>query len=268
MTVASGNKDQYNEMATEYTGYANLPMARLEAELIRTALGDLTGLTVLDLGGGSGTHARQAVRAGAQRVDVVDISEAMLQIGRDIEAATSANSAEESRIRWHLADVSQPLSEQQGTADIPGGGYDVAMANWVFDHALSPDDLRGMWLNIVTSLKPGGRFVGVRVHAPEPEVQSEYNPDTSKYGSKFTDTREIPGGFYCVTTLLTDPPFSFGLTPMRDSYTLANEIPKSLGMIDFAVVPDEDTEIIKADPEFWKDHLEARSFVVVTAKKA
>jgi SAM-dependent methyltransferase len=260
MTVASGSKDQYNEMATEYNGYANLSMARLEAELIRKALGDLTGLTVLDLGGGSGTHARQAVKAGARRVDVVDVSDAMLQIGRDIEAKSS----EESRIRWLLGDASQPLAEQG--VDATAGQYDVAMANWVFDHALNPDDLKGMWSNIVTSLKPGGRFVGVRVHAPD--VQSDYNPDTSKYGSKFTDTKEIPGGFYCVTTLLTDPPFSFGLTPMHDSYSLANEIPKSLGMTDFQVVSDEDTDIVKSDPEFWKDHLEARSFVVVTAKKA
>ncbi|KAK3360618.1 S-adenosyl-L-methionine-dependent methyltransferase [Lasiosphaeria hispida] len=259
LTKASGNKDQYNEMATEYNGYAGVPMARLEAELIRKALGDLTGLTVLDLGGGSGTHARQAVKAGARQVDVVDISDAMMQIGRDIEAES-----EEGRIHWHLADVSKPIAEQG--IDLPTGQYDIAMANWVFDHALNPDDLRGMWANIATSLKPGGSFVGIRVYAPV--VHTEYSTDTEKYGSRFTEIKEIPGGFKCVATLLTSPPFSFGLTPMEDSYTLANEIPKQLGMTDFKTVPDEDTKIVKEDPEFWKDHLQARSFVVMTARKA
>jgi hypothetical protein len=66
MPTASGNKDQYDEMAAEYKGYTELPMYRLEAELIRRALGDCTGLAVLDLGGGSGTHARQAIKAGAR----------------------------------------------------------------------------------------------------------------------------------------------------------------------------------------------------------
>jgi len=80
------SKTQYDTFAPKYTTYSDLAMARLEAELIRRGLGDLTGLKVLDLGGGSGSHARRAVEAGAALVDVADISEAMLQEGRDIEA--------------------------------------------------------------------------------------------------------------------------------------------------------------------------------------
>jgi hypothetical protein len=36
------------------------------------ALGDCTGLSVLDLGGGNGVRARHAVNLGAIAVDVVD----------------------------------------------------------------------------------------------------------------------------------------------------------------------------------------------------
>lgn len=259
MTTASGNKDQYDEMATEYKGYAELPMARLEAELIRKALGDCTGLTVLDLGGGSGAHARQAIAAGASRVDVVDISDAMMQIGRDIEAESS-----ESRIRWLLADASKPVAEQG--VDVPAGQYDVAMANWVFDHAHNPDDLRGMWANIVASLKPGGRFVGIRLHVAGGSTEPIGDP--SKYGYSLTELQEIPGGLGCVATLLTTPPFSFGLTVMEDSFTLANKIPKELGMTNFEVFPYSDAEVIKEDPGFWKDYLESPTFLVLTANKA
>ncbi|KAK3362194.1 hypothetical protein B0T24DRAFT_724223 [Lasiosphaeria ovina] len=149
MTVASDNKGQYNEMATEYNGYAKLPMAQVEAELIRKALG-----------GGSGSHARQAVKAGARCVDVVDISDSMLQIGRDIEAQSS----EESRICWLLADVSMPLADQG--IDVPAGQSHIRSVWWI--------------------------------------------------------------------------------------------LRSSLG----------DAEIVKEDPGFWKDYLEARSFVVVTARKA
>jgi len=259
MPTASGNKDQYNEMAAEYNDYAKLPMARLEAELIRRALGDCTGLTVLDLGGGSGVHARQAVKAGARRVDVVDISDAMLQIGRDIEAQSS----DESRIRWLLADASKPLAEQG--IDAPVGEYDVAMANWVFDHAHNPEDLGGMWTNIATTLKPGGRFIGIRIHIGQPTGSTEV---ATKYGCSLTEFKDIPGGIGCTATLLTSPPFSFGATLMEDSYTLANEVPKRLGMVDFEVVPYADASVIGEDPDFWQDYVDAPFFLVLTAKKA
>ncbi|GAB1315613.1 S-adenosyl-L-methionine-dependent methyltransferase [Madurella fahalii] len=259
MTTASGNKDQYNEMATEYDSYAELPIARLEAELIRTALGDCTGLAVLDLGGGSGTHARQAIKAGAHHVDVVDISDAMMQIGKDIEAKSS----EESKIRWLLADATKPMADQG--VDISAGQYDIAMANWVFDHAHNPDELKGMWDNIAKSLKPGGRFIGIRVIAPG--IHEEYNIKTGKYGCLFADIKDIPGGFECTTTLLTEPPFSFGLTPMEDSYKMINDIPRQLGFTDFICIPDADSDVVKKDPQFWKEHLDNPMFAVVTAKK-
>lgn len=162
MTVASRKKTQYEEMAIEYNGYEDLPVARLEAELIGKALGDCTGLAVLDLGGGSGVYARQAVRAGAQQVDVVDISESMMRIGREIEDKTPGKS----RIRWLLGDISKPLADQ-GVDTLPRGQYDITMANWVFDHAHTIDDLKGMWENIAMSLKPGGKFIGVRAIARE-----------------------------------------------------------------------------------------------------
>jgi SAM-dependent methyltransferase len=50
-------------------------------------LGDCTGLKVLDVGGGSGLHARKAIDAGATVVDVVDISPEMMRAGQEIETS-------------------------------------------------------------------------------------------------------------------------------------------------------------------------------------
>jgi toxoflavin synthase len=261
MTTASGKKDQYDEMAIEYNGYEELPVARLEAELIRTALGDCTGYTGLDLGGGSGTYARQAILAGALQIDVVDISDAMMQIGKDIEAISS----DESRIRWLLADITKPLADQ-GVDVLPPGQYDIAMANWVFDHAHTVDDLRGMWTNIATSLKPGGKFIGVRAIAPG--ILAEHNIKTGKYGCLRADIKPIPGGLECKAILLTDPPFSVGVTLMEDSYKLIDDIPRRLGMIDFKTVPDAESDVVKEDLEFWQEHLSEPCFAVVTATRA
>jgi len=257
--AATGEKKQYDDVATEYKSYDDLPMARLEAELIRTALGDCTGLAVLDLGGGSGTHARQAVKAGARLVDVADISEAMMQIGKDIASLTD----EPNHIRWHVADASRPLVDQDVHL-LPPAQYDLVMANWVFDHAHTEHDLRGMWRNIATHLKPGGRFVGIRVIAPGIWAA---HVETGKYGAAYEDIAPISGGVRCKVIFRTDPPFSFGGTMMHDSYAMVNAIPAELGMADFKMIPAEDAQVVKEDLAFWKEHLAEPLFAVVTAIK-
>ena len=259
-------KTQYDGVATDYKSYDDLPMAKLEHELIRTALGDCTGLKILDLGGGSGTHARQALNAGASLVDVADISEAMMQIGKDIEASSaSSHPPGRGELRWFAADAGKPLAEQ-GAGVLPAGSYDVVMANWVFDHAHTIDDLKGMWSNIVSSLKPGGRFVGIRV--TKEGIWADYVLKTGKYGCRYEDVAEIPGGVECKVFLLTDPPFTFGGTMMEDSYARINAIPKEMGLKDFQTVPTEEAEIVKKDKEYWQEHLDQPLFAVMTAVKA
>jgi toxoflavin synthase len=254
------DKAQYDTVAVEYASYDELPMAKLEGELIRTALGACPGAAVLDLGGGSGTHARAALAAGASRVDVVDISDGMMGIGKEL--AEKAGVAD--KINWDVADASKPLMEQGVTILLGAGQYDIVMANWVFDHAHSFEDLTGMWANIVTALKPGGKFLGIRV--TRPGIFAEY-VSTGKYGCRYEDIQEIPGGWSMMVFLLTNPPFSFGGTVMSDSADMTNEIPKKMGMTDFKLVPTEEAEIIKKDPDFWKEHLELPLFAVVTATK-
>ena len=253
------NKTQYDGMATEYQSYDDLPMSHLEVQLIRRALGDCKGLRILDLGGGSGKHARQAVDAGAELVDVVDISDDMLQLGKDVEAKAGR---QDSPIRWLLADASKPL-EAQGVGVLPPGQYDVVMANWVFDHAHSLEDLQGMWQNIAVSLKPGGKFLGVRVvssgQPPEPVIEA--------YGLRLDEIEEIPGGMKCRVVIKTEPPFSFGATMMEDSYKMINSVPIKLGFTNFETIPAADMDVVKENPEFWKRHLEDPLFAVITADK-
>ncbi|GAB1313086.1 hypothetical protein MFIFM68171_03296 [Madurella fahalii] len=250
------DKKQYDTVATNYTAVEDLPCAKLEAELIRTALGDCTGAAVLDLGGGSGLHARRAIDAGAATVDVVDISREMLRVGQDIEARLGR----QGRIRWLEGDASRKALPRDLAGG--GGGYDVVMANWLFDHATSPEDLRAMWENVVANLKPGGRFLGVRVRS----IGAEYMKD-GKYGATFRDVEEIPGGLKYVCGCLTQPPFEFGCTSMRSTYTLEDDVRRELGLVDFEVIPPEATEVVKSDPDFWADFLKDPNLAVVVARK-
>lgn len=72
---AEYSKDQHAKQAGRYGQYEHTPNGVLEHQLHDSALGDCAGITVLDLGGGQGLRARQAIDHGAIAVDVVDCEE-------------------------------------------------------------------------------------------------------------------------------------------------------------------------------------------------
>jgi SAM-dependent methyltransferase len=129
--MATAPKTQYESVATGYASYDHLPVARLETELVTKAIGDCTGLTILDLGGGNGKYARKAIDLGAELVDVLDISPAMLALGIEIENKMDR----EGKIRWFEADATKALHR----LPLIPGGYDIVMCNWLFDHATTDE---------------------------------------------------------------------------------------------------------------------------------
>jgi SAM-dependent methyltransferase len=259
MSTATQVKDDYDRTARQYASLEYLPTGVLEAQLIAKAIGDATDLFVLDIGGGGGIHARQAVDAGAKRVDIVDLSPRMLKVAQEAEKPLERND----RIRFYEADVSKPLNhlplDQQ---------YEIVMANWVFDPAGSVEVLEGMWRNIATYLKPGGKFLGVRVANLQSDNITQINIAwTDKYGTTFKGLEAIPGGVKYKVVLLTDPAFDFEGTSMDASSSGSMELHHKYGLIDIETIPYEETEVVKADVDFWNVFLQNPFFTVVKAKK-
>ncbi|KAI3397029.1 hypothetical protein diail_11264 [Diaporthe ilicicola] len=246
---------EYNASASDYEAFTTAtPIGRLESELYLTALGDPTGHTILDLGGGTGLRARQAAERGAESVDVVDISPEMLRVG-EMEAAKAGLGH---RIRWKKADVSQPL----GHLDLRDS-YDIVQANWVFDHAENIESLERMFTNAVTYLRPGGRFICV--HNVNPESP---NLKGTKYGTSYSDIEKIPGGVKYMVTLYGNPPVKFGGASLEVLCSGSLAIHEKFGLVDAKVVPIEDLKIVKEDPGFWKDCVDEPIIQFVTALRA
>ena len=244
-------KKQYDTLAVKYDDYRSTPLGILETQLILSAIGSPKGSTVLDLGGGTGVMARKVVDAGAKLVDVVDVSPEMLNVGRQTESHLYSQ-----KIRWFEADVSKSLEH------LPLQMYDLVMANWVFDHASSVEILEGMWSNISSYLKPGGRFVGVRMGNPRtPYILSGI------YGVQVTDHVEIPGGLKYHCKLEANPPIEFEVTSMEVSYSGSTEMHRKFGFRDIEIEPFENGEILKEDPDYWKQFLEEPYLAVVKAIK-
>ncbi|KAI0596355.1 methyltransferase-like protein [Biscogniauxia sp. FL1348] len=251
-------KREYQEQARAYDNYVTqVPIGALETELFDSALGACPGATVLDLGGGTGLRARQAVRAGAVAVDVVDLSPAMLELGQAAEAQLQR----EGVIRYLQGDIAQPLG---GGLPLRADGYDIVMANWVLDHAHTPAELEAMWGNIAGHLKPGGRFLGVR--SGDPRARSVAD-GAARYGVLYKDWVDVPGGVHYRFRALTDPPIELEVSSMTASYSGSTEMHDKYGLCDVEVEPYENADMVKKDPAFWEAFLDSPSFAVVKARK-
>lgn len=245
-------KAQYNIVAQGYFDAEELPIFIVGTQLIKSALGDCSGLDVLDLGGGTGVHARLAVDAGAASVDVVDLSPGMLRVGQKEEEKLNRVS----RVRWLEGDASKPLDH------LPLRQYDLVMSNFMVDHATSPQVLENMWRNIVANLKPGGRFVGAYFGNPRsPGVLD------GKYGETCRDHEDIPGGVRYTSILHVKEPIEFVATSLEVSYSGSMEMHRKFGLVDIETEPLDNAAIVKEDPEFWKTFREDPNVVVVKARK-
>lgn len=199
--MAGIEKDQYDVLAATYNAIEKLPQSALYQEDVKRALGDCSGKTILDLGGGTGLHARNALALGAKLVDVIDISPAMLEIGKNMPGSSP-------RLRWLVGDISKPLSSQN--LALEKEGYDITMVNWTFDHAETIDELEEMWQNSATYTKLGGKLISIRMANPRATSAKD-----GKYGVSFSDIEPIAGGLKYVYTAHIDPPLSCPATTMR-----------------------------------------------------
>lgn len=137
----------YNAIAEQYRRSKLAPWRRyIEEYTFFQTLGDVTGLSILDLACGEGFYSRLVRLRGASRVVGVDLSAEMIRLAR-------ANEAE------------RPLGIEYLAADALGfrtsEPFDVVIAAYLLNYAETEDKLLGMCRTIAAALKDGGRFVTV-----------------------------------------------------------------------------------------------------------
>ena len=134
----------YDRWASIYDHEAN-PLIALEEPRVREALGDVAGLSLLDLGCGTGRHALPLASAGA-RVTAVDFSEGMLEEARRKPGAGA--------VRFLAHDLHQPLP-------FADGSFDRVVSGLVLEHLR---DLAAFFAEARRMLRPGGRAVVSAMH--------------------------------------------------------------------------------------------------------
>lgn len=137
-------RDGYDRWAAVYDDDGN-PLLALEYPVVRAAAGDVRGLSVLDLGCGTGRHTFWLAEAGAS-VTAVDFSEGMLAKARQRQGAEA--------IRFIQHDLHLPLP-------LADGSFDLVVSGLVLEHL---KELGTFFAEIRRVLKPGGRAVVSAMH--------------------------------------------------------------------------------------------------------
>jgi len=159
---------QYDTIALDYQKIsAAVPLRDAEWYSLQQRLGDLTGLSVLDLACGDGMGTRLLGRWGAARVVGVDISPQMIALARQQEEAQPLG------IEYHVADAA-------ALGRI--GEFDRVTAAYLLHYAENREQLRQMVQTVYHNLEPGQHFVASIANVlqpPRPIV------DHRKYGFAF-----------------------------------------------------------------------------------
>jgi len=159
---------QYDTIALDYQKIsAAVPLRDAEWHSLRVRLGDLTGLSVLDLACGDGMGTRLLKQWGAARVVGVDISPQMIGLAQQRE------DAEPIGISYRVADAAT-LGKI--------GEFDRVAAAYLLHYAENRDQLRRMAQTAYDNLKPGQQFVASIANILQPP-QPDF--DQRRYGFSF-----------------------------------------------------------------------------------
>jgi ubiquinone/menaquinone biosynthesis C-methylase UbiE len=121
------------------------PLQALEEPFVHDAVGNVRGLSVLDLGCGTGRHTVWLAQAGAE-VIAVDFSEGMLAQARSKPGAET--------VHFVVHDLHEPLP-------FPAGTFDLVVSGLVLEHLR---DLKQFFAEAHRVLKPAARAVISAMH--------------------------------------------------------------------------------------------------------
>jgi SAM-dependent methyltransferase len=157
IAISTEKMAQFDDYGALYTELKNRPIPIMQNRYANEALGDLSGLRVLDAACGTGFYSKMCAAKGAREVIGIDISPGMIQ-NAEKELATHQR---DGSIRYLVGDFEQAdLLQDLGLGDM-NGTFDIVMAGWLLNYASDWQRMAAMFCNISRALKPGGRFIGL-----------------------------------------------------------------------------------------------------------
>ncbi|RYP54451.1 hypothetical protein DL768_000757 [Monosporascus sp. mg162] len=140
---------------------------------------------------------------------------------------------------------------------------DLVVTNRVFNHAGTTEELEGMWQNVVTYPRSGGRFAGIRACDPRRPAFANGRRDTAWHTR--TSWRSPAAG--ASVQITHSAPVEFECASMEVSCAGSTAMHKKYGLCHVDIEHYENTEVFRSGPEFWRLFQEEPPVDVVKARK-
>ena len=168
--MTEGISDQYNPIGETFQAIA--PKLLLRESLLTPAfiaeVGDVSGLSCLDLACGDGYYTRMLKHAGAARVVGADISDKMISL------AEAKEQKDHDGIEYIASDVT----------DLAGRGeFDLVTAVFLLHYAKTKEELSAMCRAIAASTSPNGRFITINTN-PEFPIREDHKYSFSRVAAE------------------------------------------------------------------------------------
>lgn len=184
----------YDKMTDTHPQHRNVYMFN-----VFRALGDLSGLRVLDMPCGEGKYTCEMFARGAGHVTSVDICDTMLSLSRDRVAELGKSDC------WSSVqgDVTVPLDALGSEV------FDRQLANFLFEYSPTQEALENTARNLFRSMKPGG--ILACAYVPGAKGKDDIAKVREAVGIEATVlTPDIkPGDAVTVTYHRMNPPFTY-----------------------------------------------------------
>ena len=241
---------QFDTLGQAYEDTHSMPFRHyMEAATLIERLGDLHGLSVLDVGCGSGAYSRLLKHLGAERVLGVDASAGMIETARWREAH------EKLGIDYVCGDI----------ADVAGlGSFDLALGVYVLPYAESVEHLRHMCRNVADALTPHGRFVTLPLNPDFAADPDWYSP----YGFTLHSTPPRVDGSPAILNVEFDDA-RFSVTARAWRHETLEAVLRSAGFTDTEWLELRPSEkgIAEHGQEFWQRYVTCPHALVIDCRK-
>ncbi|MCJ1402018.1 hypothetical protein MMC11_005237 [Xylographa trunciseda] len=247
---------QYDKLGRLYNELHYVPGQIILPQNTRAALGDISGYDILDLACGTGFYSNLLIDWGAAHVLGIDISSAMIQ-----EAQSNLHPERTDRVEYRIGDCTAPgLLKALGIGD--ERRFDLVHGAWLLNYAATEDELTSMWRNIVSHLKPGGRFVGITPNL-EAEFSYERPFDDPKYGVTTKPIEKVTHGYKVRVTAHTAAHVEFENYILNGDHVYERSaVAAGMGQVKWKVVSPLPEDIERMEKGFWDDFM-ARPFSAV-----
>jgi len=218
---------------------------------MRQAIGDVTGLTVLDMGCGSGMYTRIFANEGAARVVGIDSSDGMLATARETENPDN--------VEYLKRDAAHP---DPGGDAVLDGRFDLVSAVYVICYAATKDELTGFFTTARRALSPArGRFVAMTLNPDYHRDPAYY----SRYGLTLTPSHEGEGA--PVRLDVSVPGIEIHVNLFYWSRTTYEDCAARAGFGETAwtAVTVDEQGLSRLGPDYWAPYLAVPPIIVITA---